>query len=45
MDDDLRIPLTISQKQQIRDAAEAIGIDMTVWARPILLEAAKQAVK
>jgi hypothetical protein len=42
MDKDLRIPVTIHQRDTINLAAEAAGQDMATWARPILLEAAKR---
>ena len=44
MDDDLRIPMTSAQKDVIRQAAEIAGVDMTVWARPILFASAQRAV-
>jgi uncharacterized protein (DUF1778 family) len=44
MDDDLRIPLTSAQKDVIRQAAVATGMDMTAWARPILLANAERAL-
>jgi uncharacterized protein (DUF1778 family) len=34
--------LTAEQDDLIRRAAELEGLDMTAWARPILLEAAKR---
>ncbi len=37
----LRIMLTASQQKLIRQAAAAAGTDITAWARPILLEAAR----
>ncbi len=40
MNKPLRIMLTAKQDELIRQAAELVGIDMTAWARPILLEAA-----
>jgi hypothetical protein len=42
MDKDLRIPVTIHQRDTVNAAAEAAGQDMATWARPILLEAAKR---
>ena len=36
----LRLMLTAEQDALIRQAAEQEGVDMTAWARPILLEAA-----
>ena len=42
MDVPLRIMLTASQSELIRSAA---GGDVSAWARPILLEAARQQVK
>ena len=39
----LRIMLTADQKELIEAAAKAEGLDMTAWARPILLQAAKSA--
>lgn len=39
-DDQLRIPLTASQKELIREVAELAGVDMTAWARTVLLETA-----
>jgi uncharacterized protein (DUF1778 family) len=41
----LRIMLTADQDELIRRAAESQGIDMTAWARPILLDAARDAVE
>lgn len=38
----LRIMLTADQKKLITQAAELDGVDMTAWARPILLEAARE---
>jgi uncharacterized protein (DUF1778 family) len=37
----LRIMLTADQKELISAAAESEGLDMTAWARPILLKAAR----
>ena len=39
---DLRIPLTDGQKGLIVQAARLAGIDMAAWARPIILQAAKE---
>jgi len=44
-DADLRIPLTESQKEMIVQAAQSEGVDMATWARPILIQAAKQATE
>jgi uncharacterized protein (DUF1778 family) len=41
----LRIMLTTDQKDLIEQAAAAEGLDMTAWARPILLRAAQEKVK
>ena len=38
----LRIMLTVEQRELIEQAASAEGLDMTAWARPILLQAAKE---
>ena len=38
----LRIMLTAEQRELIERAASASGSDMTAWARPILLAAAKR---
>ena len=40
----LRIMLTADQRELIERAAKGAGVDMTAWARPILLEAAKREV-
>jgi hypothetical protein len=40
MTDQLRIPLTAEQKRLISEAASADGIEMTAWARSILLRTA-----
>jgi uncharacterized protein (DUF1778 family) len=40
----LRIMLTADQKELISQAAEADGMDMTAWARPILLQAARERI-
>lgn len=39
----LRIMLTADQRAIIEQAAKSEGLDMTAWARPILLEAAARA--
>jgi hypothetical protein len=36
------ILLTASQKDLIREAADRHQVDMAAWARPILVEVAKQ---
>lgn len=43
--DQLRIPLTATQKEAIRTAAEHAGAEMTSWARETLLKAAARAQK
>jgi uncharacterized protein (DUF1778 family) len=40
----LRIMLTADQKNLIEEAAKLDGLDMTAWARPLLLKAAERAV-
>ena len=40
----LRIMLTAEQSQLIREAARRQGIDVSAWARPILLQAANEKV-
>jgi uncharacterized protein (DUF1778 family) len=40
-DIDLRIPVTFDQKELIVGAARAAGEDMASWARPILIQAAR----
>jgi hypothetical protein len=40
----LRIMLTAEQDDLIRRAAELEGLDMTAWARPLLLQAANERV-
>jgi hypothetical protein len=45
MDKDLRIPVTAEQRETVHRAAQAAGLDMAAWARPILLEAAKRQLK
>jgi uncharacterized protein (DUF1778 family) len=39
---DLRIPLTEAQKELIVRAARLEDAEMAAWARPILLQAARQ---
>jgi hypothetical protein len=41
----LRIMLTAEQSQLIREAAAEHGVDVSAWARPILLDAAKNRAK
>jgi uncharacterized protein (DUF1778 family) len=41
----LRIMLTADQRELIETAAKLDGADMTAWARPILLEAARRRVQ
>lgn len=38
----LRIMLTADQRKLIERAAKSAGADMTAWARPVLLEAARR---
>jgi uncharacterized protein (DUF1778 family) len=38
----LRIMLTAEQKALIEEAAQMDQVDMTAWARPILLQAARK---
>lgn len=40
----LRIMLTADQDELIRRAAELEGVDMTAWARPLLLRMAQERV-
>jgi uncharacterized protein (DUF1778 family) len=40
----LRIMLTAEQRQLIEEAATADGMDLTAWARPILLQAAQDRI-
>ena len=40
----LRIMLTADQDRLIRRAAELERVDLTAWARPILLQAARKRV-
>jgi hypothetical protein len=42
---DLRIPVTEDQKTRIVSAATHLGLDMTAWARPILLKAAEAQLR
>jgi hypothetical protein len=44
-DVDLRIPVTVDQKELVAEAARREGIDMAAWARPILLEAARRCLE
>ena len=39
---DLRIPLTEAQKALVLQAAQAEGVDMATWARPLILRAAQE---
>jgi len=41
----LRIMLTADQRELIERAATTDGMDMTAWARPILIQAAKVRVE
>jgi hypothetical protein len=43
MDTDIRIPVTYDQKEKLRAAADAKQLDLTAWARPILLREAEKA--
>jgi uncharacterized protein (DUF1778 family) len=40
----LRIMLTADQRELIERAAQLEGLDMTAWARPILLASAQERV-
>ena len=40
-DVDLRIPVTVDQKERIMEAVSLDASDMASWARPILLKAAE----
>lgn len=42
---DLRIPLTVQQKELVGAAAKAVGQDMASWARAILMDTAKKTVE
>jgi uncharacterized protein (DUF1778 family) len=44
MNHPLRIMLTADQNDLIRKAAELDGSDMTAWARPLLLKAARERI-
>jgi uncharacterized protein (DUF1778 family) len=44
MDVPLRIMLTADMDKLIRRAAESHGADISAWARPILLEAARDRI-
>jgi hypothetical protein len=41
---DIRIPVTQEQKDQILEAMRLSGLDVAVWARPLLLEAAQMII-
>lgn len=41
----LRIMLTADQKRVIEEAAKLDGLDMTAWARPILIRLAQQKIE
>jgi hypothetical protein len=41
-DKDLRIPVTVGDRDTVNQGAVAAGMDMATWARPILLAAAKR---
>jgi hypothetical protein len=43
-DVDLRIPVTADQKALVNKAAALERIDMAAWARPLLLQAARDAI-
>jgi uncharacterized protein (DUF1778 family) len=43
-DVDLRIPVTMDQKELIGEAARREGMDMAEWARPILFQAAQRTL-
>lgn len=43
--DDMKIPLTITEKQAIRDAAKSDEAKPVTWARDVLLRAAKRRKK
>lgn len=42
MNRSIRLMLTADQEKLIHQAAELEGLDMTAWARPILLQAARE---
>ena len=44
-DVDLRVPVTLEQKELIVRAARLDGMDMAAWARPILIREAQRRVK
>ena len=44
MDKNLMISVTAAQRELVNRGAEADGMEMATWARPILLEAAKKAL-
>jgi hypothetical protein len=44
MNDHLRVPLTAGQKGLVKRAAEAQGLDMAEWARPVLIDAAESVL-
>ena len=39
---DLRIPVTVAEREIVNQGAVAAGADMATWARPILLREAKK---
>jgi len=45
MSDQLRVPLTADQKRLIAEAAELDAIEMTAWARSVLIQAARNKVR
>jgi hypothetical protein len=44
-DVDLRIPVTLAQKNRIMEAVSLEGMDMASWARPVLLKAAEDQLR
>lgn len=40
----MRIPVTSEQKALVVEAARRVGVDMATWARPLLLQAAKDVL-
>jgi hypothetical protein len=42
---DLRIPVTIDQKELVVSAAKLDGLEMAAWARPILVREAQKRLK
>lgn len=44
-DVDLRVPVTLEQKELIVRAARLDGMDMAAWVRPILVREAQRRVK